>query len=159
MLLQRFVVCEDVLRFAFCKSELLPGPHTLIPCARSHQNAAFSSSHRSHAFAHALPSACSAIFPPLIYLTNSSFPSKLGHVSSTVTVTLSRLAEFFHCVFFSFLFSLRFHAVVASASIFHPLHNLPYCIAVICLQLLVSTSFPSFFMLGTCVLCLQSYFC
>ena len=109
MLLQRFVVCEDVLRSAFCKSELLPGPHTLIPCARSHQNTAFSSSHRSHAFAHALPSACSAIFPPLIYLTNSSFPSKLGHVSSTVAVALSRLAEFFHCVFFSFLFF--FHCV------------------------------------------------
>ena len=45
------------------------------------------------------PSASSAIFPPLVYLTNSSFPSKLGHVSSTVTVTLSRLAEFFHCIF------------------------------------------------------------
>ena len=74
-------------------------PHPYSLCLVTSKYFAFSSSHRSHAFAHALPSASSAIFPPLVYLTNSSFPSKLGHVSSTVTVTLSRLAEFFHCIF------------------------------------------------------------
>lgn len=66
---------------------------------------AFSSSHRPHAFARGLPSASKRHFPPYLSDKLTPFPSKLGHVSSTVTVTLSRLAEF----------SLHFPAVVASA--------------------------------------------
>lgn len=89
--------CLKICLLQIRASSRSPYPYSL--CQVTSKYFAFSSSHRPHAFAHALPSASSAIFPPLIYLTNSSFPSKLGHVSSTVTVTLSRLAEFFHCIF------------------------------------------------------------
>lgn len=95
-------------------------PHPYSLCQVTSKYFAFSSSHRPHAFAHGLPSASSAISLPLfIYMTNSSFPSKLGHVSSTVTVTLSQLwlSSFtaFSCCCFGF-------------------HNFIYYI-IVCLQL------------------------
>lgn len=72
-------------------------PHPYSLCQVTSKYFAFSSSQASCFLG--LPSASSSISLPLFILTNSSFPSKLGHVSSTVTVTLSRLAEFFHCIF------------------------------------------------------------
>ena len=83
------------------------------------------------------------------------FPSP--YLSDKLLLSLKARSCLFNCDSYiepaswvlSLHFSLHFHAVVASAFIFHLLHHLSYCIAVICLQFLVSTSFPSPLRLGT----------